>query len=791
MLENNTGKNRAVHQLVCITLAVLLGISFILIPRAETKDEVYDTGDSGYADSSLWDSTSGEEPELEFRTLEWEGELKDSGMGNPLKVTASGEFSAEAELEVRALETDEAEAVKTRVETAFSKENDQTLAAEQYFVLHVKESLEQAGEAAITVQGLELPESQDNIRIYQIVPEEEVQSLEIESYDPVSDTLAIREMRHPGVLAVLTLENSKENHGGASPDHGSGGSTSPDENTSSMPEGNQPEGNSTGGPVDDGRQEESSDNTQVDGELDAGRNNSPSESGQEGDAAEDVSPQKREYSFEGEWFTLTASLSDDGIISAGAELTAQTVSNIEQEVPEGTIFHFTCEPQFILDGKPAMPSAGTVTLNMELNEKGLETLALGSTPVLSRLAESGSEDGAADNTALPIPKLEVYREGESEAIAAGNAAGTQVELTLDAEKISVPLTFVWTLDYLNLENALPAAAGDFRYVVDEVPVMVQSGCWMLDTLTGRRFYTYCVDPDNPYPGEGVEYDHEVPDSFSDETRKQLARILYAGYPNDKLHLSELMHSTPQSNTYEMTGGFWTQMLVWAIVEPDNPNYQGVIESSDYTKALYEYAATGTLTGEFAPYLENTTVITIDQELPVLSHVLGASTTITLRSNQESAIAVSKIPKGIRLYAGTLEDGEELLEGESHRILEGENLFTIVYVEGGSPGLQETIRFEFHEQMDLIHYQSIVLFATDQKVAGRVYQRMMGYDTYNEDNSLEITYILEPYEIPKTGGSGTLGLYLLGGGLVGVAALVFVFNVHGRKKCGRISKAEGR
>ncbi|NLC74093.1 MAG: Cys-Gln thioester bond-forming surface protein, partial [Clostridiales bacterium] len=132
-----------------------------------------------------------------------------------------------------------------------------------------------------------------------------------------------------------------------------------------------------------------------------------------------------------------------------------------------------------------------------------------------------------------------------------------------------------------------------------------SGIEVLDTGADpqKTYWAYCVDDRSIWPTDdtyfgSVNTSENLPQDIADKAL-QLTRIMYAGSPTYALGLSALLNTNNP-----LTYGNYTQHAIWTITNP--ADYDPVRSGNlyPYIKALYEYATTGTLTGEFAKYMDN-------------------------------------------------------------------------------------------------------------------------------------------------------------------------------------------
>ncbi|MDO4543801.1 MAG: thioester domain-containing protein [Clostridia bacterium] len=272
-----------------------------------------------------------------------------------------------------------------------------------------------------------------------------------------------------------------------------------------------------------------------------------------------------------------------------------------------------------------------------------------------------------------------------------------------------------------------------EYTIEMQPgLWFSSGVWVVDNATLDRFYSYCVDLHKIYPQEGDEYNSNDPsqgDSSDIEAIKtQLARVLHAGYPSDALGLSALVDGDA------LQAAYFTQNVIWAFTDYEYVT-PASMQSHPYTAALYEYANTGTLTGDYASYLANLDTVEITYptgSLPLESSV-GGEVNFTVSANKAMYITVTNIPDGTALYVG---ETEVFLNDEVAVTTTGTE-FTLRLTDPTAAANVGNVAFTYPEQTGEPDESSMSLFYP----VVTTLQRMLGYRLKTSTSGIAIRYEL--------------------------------------------------
>jgi hypothetical protein len=274
-----------------------------------------------------------------------------------------------------------------------------------------------------------------------------------------------------------------------------------------------------------------------------------------------------------------------------------------------------------------------------------------------------------------------------------------------------------------------------------------SGLQLLDTETNHSYYTYCIDPhlswpstENSYFGSsaGNQSENELPADVS-AVSDELTRLLFAGYPTDALGLSDLLN-TNLSSTYS----YYTQLAIWAVTNPGETRYSiDQYKSSPYIMALYEYAMTGTLSGEYAGYLNNlkASSVTADQTVMEDLNNTGDSASFVLSANRNTLAEVTEIPANCQLFDGT----KELLVGSSVSVSDSR---TLTLKKTNDEEASGSVKFRYVSQtvsvsgdnMRIFTVANLNVYKEGNKEGSEPYQRMIGYEVPTSYNTVSIQVI---------------------------------------------------
>lgn len=284
----------------------------------------------------------------------------------------------------------------------------------------------------------------------------------------------------------------------------------------------------------------------------------------------------------------------------------------------------------------------------------------------------------------------------------------------------------------------------------------QQGLLITDTQEQQTFYSYCVDHLKTWveTDKSDIYDNIGIDGDIDAKKVELARVLYAGYPNDALGLSALYNaSNPKSYGEE------TQKVVWAIVKPNDDdlpndgtgtgltakyNYaknavnSGTDAAALYKYALYEYATNGGVITEtdLKQYLSNVTDAVVTSDLTskdLLMNSKSKTVTFTLKANRNTIVKVTNIPWGTTLKNSS---GTVLSTGWSVNVPGGSTGTTLTLTRTASTDITGELSFSYVSSRAVYGTDNLTLFSPSS--VG--YQRMLGYLMSTKTDKLVLNYV---------------------------------------------------
>jgi hypothetical protein len=289
-------------------------------------------------------------------------------------------------------------------------------------------------------------------------------------------------------------------------------------------------------------------------------------------------------------------------------------------------------------------------------------------------------------------------------------------------------------------------------VTDEIRYQIVSnlglsGLQLLDTKTNHSYYTYCLDPHLSWPSTENSYfgssagnlsENELPADVS-AVSDELTRLLFAGYPTDALGLSDLPE-TKSAGYY----AYCTQAVIWAVMCPDDETVNiDKSKNSPYAMALYEYAMTGTLSGEYAGYLNNLRVSSVTADQTVLKDLnnTGDSASFALSANRNTLAEVTEIPANCQLFDGT----KELLVGSSVSVSDSR---TLTLKKTNDEEASGSVKFRYVSQtvsvsgdnMRIFTVANLNVYKEGNKEGSEPYQRMIGYEIPTSYNTISIQVI---------------------------------------------------
>lgn len=318
---------------------------------------------------------------------------------------------------------------------------------------------------------------------------------------------------------------------------------------------------------------------------------------------------------------------------------------------------------------------------------------------------------------------------------------------------SLPAGYYALNEGVTLPSVTVTVTDGNRYQITNNPdTPLESGIELLDTGVDpqKTYWAYCIDPHSVWPTDDTYFgstntSENLPQDIADKA-DQLTRLMFAGYPTGALGLSALLNTNNP-----LVYGNYTQHAIWTITNPAEYDPVSSGNRYPYIKALYEYATTGTLTGEFAKYLDNikSAAVTADKSLLDLLNTDGSSADFTLSSNRDTLVEVKSIPANCKLF-----DGEtELAIGNSISVSANKTL-TIKKI--GTDAVSGDISFSYSSQTGSITGESLLLYNPSNLHADgnnyKPYQRMIGYEPPTAYSTLALqlrTYSKDALKVTKT------------------------------------------
>lgn len=257
-------------------------------------------------------------------------------------------------------------------------------------------------------------------------------------------------------------------------------------------------------------------------------------------------------------------------------------------------------------------------------------------------------------------------------------------------------------------------------------------------------YTYCIDPDKTWPGDGITYTNGTIDKsgITTEQQLQLKRVLEAGYPLDKYGFSKLDSPIMYGYFIPSLYGQWTQEVIWAIYPGDLNHVHEVTSHIDaneggsaYVKALYNYALTGKVDGIEPTSLLTNSVSGIMSEMDKKDDGTWSGT-LTFTADKGAFLSVVSIPDGVTLKKenDTINTGDILSTSDTISVIVNPNKFT-----SGDIQLSYKVATGIEDSLSLFSTTSM---AVGSDGSTKAYQRMLGYQYSEKEETLPIPLNIE-------------------------------------------------